>query len=322
MFIKYISRFNRELFHTNEIPLFPRITNPDQASNIIFKTLVSNEPCMIARYGATELMCIINYLGVKKGRPNIIRYLLGLEEDWWWRKSSLEQIKQWSGFFPATVQNVETYCDLMLKDSKYVDILISWLKDEYKLKEYLKTKTFIQGLFLDPFWSKTPWTKALENKKVLVVHPFAELIESQYKNKRKFLFENPDILPKFELSTIKAVQSLGGYNNEFKDWFEALEYMKNNINQYDYDVCLIGCGAYGFPLAAHIKRMGKKAVHMGGSLQLLFGIIGKRWEDPNYGSLELKKKGCYPQLINSYWVRPGEKEKPINAEQIESGCYW
>ena len=27
----------------------------------------------------------------------------------------------------------------------------------------------------------------------------------------------------------------------------------------------LGCGAYGFPLAAHVKRMGKKAIHMGGS---------------------------------------------------------
>lgn len=61
---------------------------------------------------------------------------------------------------------------------------------------------------------------------------------------------------------------------------------------------------------------------MGGSLQLLFGIIGKRWEDPEYGYIELKKKGCYPQLINKYWIRPGMKEKPQNAIQVESGCYW
>lgn len=120
---------------------------------------------MIARYGATELMCIINYLGVKRGKPNILRYLLGLEEDWWWRESSLKQIEQWSGFFPATIPNVEAFCELILNDSQYVDILASWLKDEYKLKDYLHAKSFIQGLFLDPFWSENPWTKALQNKK-------------------------------------------------------------------------------------------------------------------------------------------------------------
>lgn len=97
---------------------------------------------------------------------------------------------------------------------------------------------------------------------------------------------------------------------------------EKEIDKCDYDICLIGCGAYGFPLAAHVKRMNKKAIHMGGSLQLLFGIIGKRWEDPEYGYIELKKKGCYPQLINKYWIRPGMKEKPQNAIQVESGCYW
>lgn len=48
--------------------------------------------------------------------------------------------------------------------------------------------------------------------------------------------------------------------------------MKDEIDKQDYDIALIGCGAYGFPLAAHIKRSGKKAIHLGGALQLLFGI--------------------------------------------------
>lgn len=322
MFIKTVSKISRKVFHTGQVPLFPRIDNPDKVSDIIYETLISKEPCMIARYGATELMCIINYLGVKKGKPNMFRYLLGLEEDWWWRDTSLKQIEQWSGFFPSTISNVERFCEMMLNDSQYVDILVSWLKDEYRLKRYLHTECFIQGLFLDPFWSKYSWTRSLKNKKVLVVHPFAKLIESQYNQKREFLFKNPDILPEFHLRTIKAVQSLGGDSNGFKDWFEALDYMKHEMDKIDYDICLLGCGAYGFPLAAHAKRMGKKAVHMGGSLQLLFGIIGKRWENPDYGSKELNDRNKYPQLFNEYWVRPTSNEFSINKDKVENGCYW
>lgn len=89
---------------------------------------------------------------------------------------------------------------------------------------------------------------------------------------------------------IRAVQSLGG-NSQFKDWFEALEYMKTEIDKVDYDICLIGAGAYGFPLAAHVKRQGKQGVHLGGALQLLFGIKGKRWEMANYDSLWDLEKG-------------------------------
>ncbi|MGG6498696.1 UNVERIFIED_CONTAM: hypothetical protein NY603_37795, partial [Bacteroidetes bacterium 56_B9] len=79
------------------------------------------------------------------------------------------------------------------------------------------------------------------------------------------------ILPAFDLQTIKAVQTIGNYiDSRFNTWFDALEFMKNEIDKREYDICLLGCGAYGLPLAAHIKRTGKKAIHMGGSLQLLF----------------------------------------------------
>jgi hypothetical protein len=99
--------------------------------------------------------------------------------------------------------------------------------------------------------------------------------------------------------------------------------MKAEIDKQDYDVCLIGCGAYGFHLAAHIKRSGKKAVHLGGSLQLLFGIKGKRWEDPNYGVKEWGIPfGSYSELINRDWVRPGDVYKPKNADKVEGACYW
>lgn len=322
MLLKTISRVNRRLFNTYKVPSLPIIKDPEEVSNVIINELNSDKPSMIARFGATELMCVVNYLGVKRGKPNLFKYILGMEEDWWWRESSLHQLEQWSGFFPPTIENVERFCELILNDSKEIDVLASWLKDEYRIKDHIKTNTFIQFLFLDPFWSKTPWTKVLEGKKILVIHPFEELIIEQYK-KRRYLFENPSVLPDFgELHTIKAVQSLGGIKNGFKDWFEALHYMEEKINQIDFDICLLGCGAYGFPLAAHIKRIGKKAVHMGGSLQLLFGIIGKRWENPDYGFQELQRKNAYLDLINNYWIRPREVDKPSIAQKVEGGCYW
>ena len=160
-------------------------------------------------------------------------------------------------------------------------------------------------------------------QKVVVVHPFAETIEQQYL-KREFLFNNKEVLPNFKsLNVIKAVQTLGEGDTRFKDWFEALDYMKTEIDKMDYDVCLIGCGAYGFHLAAHVKRSGKKGIHLGGALQLLFGIKGKRWEDPNYGVKEWGiPSGLYSNLMNEYWVRPGENDRPKNAEKVEGACYW
>lgn len=322
MLIEKIARINRRLLNTGKVNLFPRESNADKVSEIIYNELVSEKPTMIARYGATELACIINYLGIKNGKPNMVKYLLGGEPDWWWHNNVLEQMKNWSGFFPPTISNAERFCQLMLEDSKELDILACWQNNERKLEKYIGARYFIQGLFLDPFWSSRPWTRALAGKKILVIHPFAELIREQYQDKREYLFTNSEILPEFELHTITAVQSLGGESSGFTDWFSALKWMEDETAHHDFDIALIGCGAYGFPLAAHIKRMGKKAVHIGGPLQLLFGIIGRRWENPSYGVKELKETGRYSSLINEYWVRPGEKGRPRNAGQIEDACYW
>ncbi|HHB52109.1 MAG TPA: hypothetical protein ENK75_03570, partial [Saprospiraceae bacterium] len=258
------------------------IQDADVASNLLFKELNSNKPVMVARFGSTELINIVNFLGVtQKKYHNYLSYIRGQTPAWWWQEHVMKQLEDWSGFFPPSQEKITQFCEMMIEDSKEVDILGSWLEDEKLMSEYMHDKK-VHLRFLEPFWNDTPWTKVLKDKRVLVIHPFKYTIEKQYEN-RESLFKNKDVLPQFKsLRVIRAVQSLGG-NSEFKDWFEALDYMKDQIDQEDYDICLIGAGAYGFPLAAHVKRIGKQAVHMGGALQLLFGIIGKRWEDPMYG---------------------------------------
>ena len=130
---------------------------------------------------------------------------------------------------------------------------------------------------------------------------------------REQLFEN-QLLPDFELITIQAVQSLAREKTPFNSWFEALDFMKEQIIATDFEVCILGCGAYGFPLAAFVKSIGKKAVHLGGVTQLLFGIKGNRWE--NYVVYP------YTNLYNEYWVRPGDKNRPKKAAMVEGACYW
>jgi hypothetical protein len=50
--------------------------DPEKASQIIYDALMSDEPCMIARFGSNELNALINYQGVKY----IINYLEGSED--------------------------------------------------------------------------------------------------------------------------------------------------------------------------------------------------------------------------------------------------
>lgn len=288
--------------------------DPESASQIIQDYLMADNPCMIARFGGNELTCLCNYLSVKDQNRNITNYLTGKTFSWWWEPNIINQMHVCAGFFPPTIEMIEKFCELMLQDIPEVDILGSWLPIEQIFEKEMKYCHKMNLELLNPYFSKVPWTTVLKRKKVVVVHPFAKTIEQQYK-KRTLLFKD-DLLPEFELRTIRAVQSIAGNKTEFKDWFEALDYMKYEIDKEDYDICLIGAGAYGFPLAAHVKRSGKKGFHMGGTLQLLFGIIGKRWEG-NYNDIY-----NYHQFFNEHWVRAGEEEKPRGVNKVEGACYW
>ena len=100
----------------------------------------------------------------------------------------------------------------------------------------------------------------------------------------------------------------------YKDWFEALEDMKSKINNIDFDIAIIVAGAYGIFLADYCKNLCKKAVHVGGATQILFGIAGKRWD--------LEYPVIRDNYYNEYWTRPSENERPKGASKVEGGCYW
>jgi len=319
---RVINRIKRSFIKGAESgsPFQDELIDLDSANEKIAQLLNQDGGVMIARYGSTELMTVANYFGIKQGR-NLLRYLCGHQEAWWW-DSEYKALMINTGFFPITPENLKRFSELMIKDSECLDFMGSWVQNERLLASKLTgvSKTRLQ--FLEPYFSKNPWTSVLKGKKILVVHPFAKSIEFQY-SRRQFLFNNPDILPEFaSFKVIPAVQSLGKGDSRFKDWFEALEWMKKEIDQSDYDICLIGCGAYGFPLAAHVKRRGKKAMHLGGALQLLFGIRGRRWDGANYGVNIGFKPGQYASLPNEYWIRPANDERPSNAKNVENACYW
>jgi hypothetical protein len=291
--------------------MFP---NKQYSNSLIYDILINEKPAMIARLGSNELMCVSNYLGVKY--PEKFRdyrtYISSKTPAWWWNEETISLLGRVAGFFPLEITKIEKFCEMMLEEIPNVDILGSWRREEVFVQEQLGNVKKVMLEDLEPFFTLNPWTAALENKRVLVVHPFTETITKQYKIKDK-LFEN-NLLPDFELLTIKAVQSHGETDTQFEDWFKALDYMKEEISKKDFDICILGCGAYGFPLASFIKKSGKKAFHLGGVTQLLFGIKGKRWDDYIVYP--------YTNLFNQHWVRPAEKEKPKNAHLVESACYW
>lgn len=290
----------------------------EKAAILLKDKILEGKPLLVTRFGANELNCVLNHYFINK---NLITKLLNLSKGYPYgfkiKKGVVNAMRDNAGFFSASVESLKRYSQMTLNELKHIDVLASWQYHEKFLFNLLPDKHMrIRIRDLSPITNpKVPWTMALKGKKVLVVHPFEETIKLQYK-KRKLLFENENMLPEFELITLKAVQTIAGNGKKtgFKDWFEALNYMKSEIDKKKFDIAILGCGAYGMPLAVHIKRIGKQAIHVGGETQILFGIKGKRWESPSYNYQNI----CY----NEHWIRPLNSDIPINSEKVEDGCYW
>lgn len=297
------------------------------ANDKIYALLTKEQPCMISRFGTTEMNCINNYLTVTSSKGYAIKikdYIVDYTHTPWWNTDHFQTMSVYSGIFPPSEETSIKFSKRYLNDIPLIDLLGSFQYHE----KFMPLRPDVQKVQLEtlyPFFVERPWTRALKKKKVLVVHPFDYTIQKQFK-KRTALFDNEDILPEFELITFKAVQSVGGVKVPFNDWFEALKYMEDKISAIDFDICILGCGAYGLPLAAHVKRIGKKAVHIGGGTQLLFGIKGKRWED-HYADVWEYRPGeiidiNYRRIFNDAWTYPDLSEKPKGALKVEGACYW
>lgn len=291
-----------------------------QANDYIYKFL-SNDSIkggkMISKFGTVELSNIIAcHYELRHWDLEYLKDYFSYNASCDFRRT-LKSLCTNAGFFPYNIKlGTDFYCR-MLQDMPEIDVLASYIYEEKYVKQFLtsiKKRVNLDG-FYAPFMWKNPWTRVLSGKRVLVVHPFVESIRYQYENNREKIWADPDVLPEFkELLTVEAVQSIADSKDQpFKNWFEALKYMEDEISKIDFDVAIIGCGAYGMCLAAHVKRMGKIAIHLAGWTQMLFGVYGNRW---------IKDQPEYAKFINEYWIRPNKNERPKGAEKVENGCYW
>lgn len=276
----------------------------DEGEDIISECLLNDKPVLISRFGTVELETVRQFLKNKDKSQIFDPY----------QKDYMESTP---GFFPTDDYNMVRFACEQIEVTKQIDVLgvrrekfeeemcLRYLKDDAKLIS-------IHHLGV-PMYFKNPWTKHLKGKKVLVIHPFEDSIKKQYA-KRELLFKDKDFMPEFELITFKPVQGIADSKKDlpYKTWFEALDDMKQKISKIDYDIALIGAGAYGMFLGAHCKAMGKKAIHLGGSTQILFGIKGRRWDHAS------------DRLYNEHWIRPSKDEIPAGATKFEQGtmAYW
>lgn len=274
-------------------------------------------PFMVSRLGSSELGVWRNARGVAaQGATNpFVRWASVIRsEPGGWDPVVIRTFVHNAGFFAPDPESLARYARELSGWLGVADMMAIWY---YRHEDQLLRQSvpgecqMADPMGLEAYAFAEPWTLSLEGRRVLVVHPFAESIQRQFQYRHR-LFAGKEVLPNFDLQTVKAVQTIAGTSTSFPDWFAALDSMRRTIATRDFDVAIIGAGAYGLPLAAYVKQIGKQAVHLGGSTQVLFGIKGRRWDD----------RPEVARYYNDYWVRPSKEEVPVFAESVEQGCYW
>ncbi len=265
---------------------------------LIGGAIAQKNPLLVSRLGWTEATCLGLYLAQGEKSDEGLR----------------ERIWRFSGVFPPTEDQFTDFAREYLGAIAASDALgiLGSPYEKVLVEKYGKAPLLADLGSLEPYFSPEPWTQWLEGRRVVVVHPFAESIQSQYQNARERIFVNPKVLPAFDLRVVRAPQTIAGNSSDFASWNAALDHLRKEVAREDFDVAILGCGAYGLPLGATIKSLGKVCVHMGGSVQLLFGITGARWRD----------KAAFRALQTNAWISPLVSERPPNWQKVEDGCYW
>jgi hypothetical protein len=190
-------------------------------------------------------------------------------------------------------------------------------------KQYCPTAPEIEyNIMEDPFCLSdyaNHWIHILRDKRVLIVSPLKQSIESQLPKIKDVYAKVPLMTPAWSSVAVvqspltqTAYESIGSVPDNL--WINELERIITEIDamQDQFDIAILGCGGYAMPLCLHIKSLGKASIMYGGALQLLFGIIGQRWE----------VMSKYRAVMTPAWIRPSNEEKPPIWKDIEGGCYW
>ncbi|WP_426164942.1 hypothetical protein [Sandarakinorhabdus sp. DWP1-3-1] len=255
---------------------------------------------MVARVGETEGRAAAWYLNQRLGRADSAHY----------QPLNRERLKLLAGYFPTTDESIDELSALYVKCIAGIDLYAAWTAHDRLLCPPAAAKCRL--IDLNPFFSTNRWTLAWAGKRVTIVSPFKTTIAQQWE-RRNELFATP-LLGECDLKIVQAPQTQCEADTSGQSWFDNLDRLDRMVADTDPEVVVIGAGAYGLPIGFRAKARGATAIVLGGVTQLLFGIMGNRWET----------NSAFRSLITPAWTRPGPEERPPGYQnfEISGGAYW
>ena len=299
----------------------PDSTDIAVGADRISKVVKSISPFFIGRNGSTEQEAVSFWFTRRRiGAP--------------WPHSIKTNLRIGAGVWPATDESLDKWAKEYMDALGLLDGLAAgWYRpfasSESALLDYAAPNAFRTPLrSLEPYYSVPShrWTRHLCGKRVAVVSSFTKTIQSQVESAERMhsiwnCLQEPSTILSLtatwipirtyfspEVALGDSTQWPDGINN----WDDAANHVVEAVKASGASIAIIGCGGLGMIIGGRLKALGISVVVMGGAIQVLFGIKGRRWE----------KHETISKFWGPSWVWPNESETPRGSFQIEGACYW
>jgi len=290
-------------------PLLPR----EVSAALSRRAIIEREPFALAKLG-----------------PAMLAVLYLLAQDRWLASSEAGRIIHYNGhnqngLFPADARAWQTFARRYREAVSQVDIATAQLHlspiEVATIRELAPQRL---TYFLDaepdrsiPDRPEQCFLSALRDRRVLIVCPFARLLAERADRATFEAVWARTGKRWFEPATVDALEFPYGFEPETERIFgnidALLQHICDRVDARDFDVALIGAAGLAMPIAAHVKRRGRVAIDLGGHIQVLFGVKGKRWRnDPEWTG----------QYFNDAWIDMPTRYIPTRADVCDCGAYW
>ena len=233
-------------------------------------------------------------------------------------------MRRLSGIFPVEPAFVRRFSDAYAEAARELDsvgvIAECWPQDDELLRFHELRGEPIDYFDQEPDRSRPAderrcWLPLLRGRRVLLVSPFAQLLRERATRKTFEAVWRKTGKPWFEPASVAAVELPYGFARTTQERYAtALDLyadVRAHVRAHTFDVAVIGAGPLGLLLAADVKRRGGVAISLGGHLQVLFGVSGRRWrERPEWRR----------DYLNDAWIELPARYRPEPGET--DGDYW
>jgi hypothetical protein len=161
------------------------------------------------------------------------------------------------------------------------------------------------------------YLRFFQRKRILIVTSPADLLA---KRATKMIFEA--VWSKtgkrwFYPASVESLSFPYGWAPEtakrYGDSIHLFESLAESMAAREFDVALIAAGGLGIPLASQAKQLGKIGLSLGGHLQVLFGVIGRRWRE---------REDWVRNYVNPSWIDMPDTRADWAVSGADGGAYW